>query len=189
MKMCKKINGLILTVALLVVSATADASFLIEPHMGYNISGSGDSPGVEYEYSGPQFGIRTGIQHLGAMGGLAFNKSSYDLKFKTAAGSVKTDVDRTEWGVFVGYNLPIMFRFWGAYYFSNKGEVTGGDYLGNTKEIGVGFTALPLLSINFAYRMTTFDEFESNSGTTRSLGNNDIDANEMVLSVSLPLTL
>jgi hypothetical protein len=189
MKMYKNFKGLILTVALLVATTSANASFLIEPHIGYNLSGSGDSPGVEYSYNGPQFGLRTGVQYLGVMGGLAFNKSSYDLEAKGGGATTKTDVDRTEWGVFAGYNLPIMFRFWGAYYFSNKGEVTGGDYLGNTKELGVGFTALPLLSINLAYRMTTYDEFETNSGTTNSLGNNEIDANEIVLSVSLPLTL
>jgi hypothetical protein len=189
MKVCKKFKGLILAVVLLAATTSAHASFLIEPHIGYNLSGSGDSPGVEYSYNGPQFGLRTGVQYLGAMGGLAFNKSSYDLEAKSAATTTKTDVDRTELGVFVGYNLPIMFRFWGAYYFSNKGEVSSGEYLGNTKELGVGFTALPLLSINLAYRMTTFDEFENNAGTKTSLGNNEVDANEVVLSISLPLTL
>lgn len=189
MKVYKNFKGLILSMALLVATTSVHASFLIEPHIGYNLSGSGDSPGVDYEYNGPQFGIRTGVQYLGVMAGLAYNKSSYDLEAKSGGATTTTDVDRTELGAFVGYNLPIMFRVWGAYYFSNKGEVSNGEFLGNTKELGVGFTALPLLSINLAYRMTTYDEFETNAGITSSLGNNEIDANEIVLSVSLPLTL
>jgi hypothetical protein len=189
MRMFRNLRGLLLSVALLIAATAANASFLIEPHIGYNLSGTGDSPGIEYEYNGPQFGLRTGVQSLGVMGGLTFNKSSYDLEAKATGSTVTTDVDRTELGAFVGYNLPIMFRFWGAYYFSSKGEVSNGEYHGNTKELGVGFTALPLLSINLAYRMTTYDEFENNAGTTTSLGNNEIDANEIVLSVSLPLTL
>lgn len=177
-----KLTGLILGLALMF--NTASASLLIEPHLAYNLSGSGSGwNNHEYDYNGPQFGARLGYQGLGLMTGLDYTRSSYDQKDKSLGVTVTESMTRNELGIFVGYNFPIMLRAWGTYYFTNTSEnAAGAEYSGNTKELGVGFTALPLLSINLMYRMVTFDEVNSISL------NDDINISEISLGVSLPLT-
>ncbi len=190
-KIVKKL-GLVLGLVLLtgvMAPKTASAALLLEPHIGYNLSGSGDAGATEYDYNGPQLGARIGWQNLGLMVGMDFTHSSFDLEAESSAGKTKTDMTRNELGLFAGYNFPILVRAWGAYYFTNtmKGGSPEVKYKGNTKELGVGFTGLPFLSINLMYRMVNHDEFESSAGNG-SL-NPDLDFNEIVLGVSLPFTL
>lgn len=174
---------------LLIASPAAKAALLIEPHLGYNVSGSGDanftSTYYEYNYSGPQFGARLGYQGLGLMAGMDYTHSSYDFESKFVGSASTESYGRNEIGVFVGYNFPILVRAWGTYYFSNKSENDAGNvrYSGNTKELGVGFTALPFLSINLMYRMVTFDKLNNSNLPS------EINLNEIVFGVSLPLTL
>jgi hypothetical protein len=170
------------------MSFAANANLLIEPHLGHNISGSGNSNGIDYKYHGTQYGLRFGGQYLGLMGGLDYNISSYTW-VQTPGGDDK--FDRTELGLFVGYNLPLMLRFWGAYYFTNSAKDTnasgrtavGAKYKGNTKELGVGFTMLPFLSLNLAYRNVSIDTKPT------GISGGDISNNEIVAGVSLPFTL
>nr|BDT28208.1 outer membrane beta-barrel protein [Bacteriovorax sp. HI3] len=191
MGICKNVKKLALVLGVVFLSAqTASASLLIEPHIGYNLSGSGDAGGVEYDYNGPQLGARIGWQNLGLMLGLDYTRSSYEQEAKSSTGTVKTDMKRNEFGVFAGYNFPILVRAWGAYYFSNTTKADNSintEYKGNTKELGVGFTGLPFLSINLMYRMVNFDEFESSAGNGSLSPERDFK--EIVLGVSLPLTL
>ncbi len=190
MKLYKNLRGLILVAGLaLGLSNTASASLLLEPHLGYNISGTGDQGSTEYDYNGAQYGLRVGYQNLGVMVGFDYTKSSAELETKTAAATTKDDVSRNEFGIFAGYNAPILLRAWAAYYFSNTMEFdrTGTEYKGNTKELGVGFTGLPFLSLNLMYRIVNFDEFKT--GAVEGNLNPDIDTKEIVLGVSLPFTL
>lgn len=179
--------GLVLASAIATISSS-EASLLIEPHIGYNLSGGGTSNAVKYDYNGAQYGMRLGGQYLGLMAGLDLTAGSYT--WEQAPGG-NDEFDRTEVGVFVGYNLPILLRVWGAYYFSSTAKdtnasgrtTTGAKYKGNTKELGAGFTALPFLSLNLVYRNVTID--------TKPVGiaGGDISNNEFVVGVSLPFTL
>ncbi len=172
--------------ALVLTINTASASFLLEPHVAYNLSGSGDgdisSVNHEYSYNGPQFGARFGYQGLGLMTGFDYTRSSFDLKDKASGVETTRSLDRNEFGFFVGYEFPILLRAWGTYYFVNSAEDSAGSkYSGNTKELGVGFTALPLLSVNLMYRLVSLDEVNSSA-----IGS-DINISEIVIGVSLPL--
>lgn len=183
-------NSLItlLILAITAFSSTVHASLLIEPHIGYNLSGSGTTSGVEYKYTNPEFGLRLGGQYLGFMAGFDYTTSAYTWE-QSPGGDDK--FDRGEFGVFVGYNFPILLRVWGAYYFTNTAEDTnatgrtpsGAKYEGSTKELGVGFTALPFLSLNLMFRNVVMDT--KPAGITSA----DIANNEIVLGVSLPFTL
>lgn len=188
----KHIKNSLIAFAILAItgltSITANASLLIEPHIGYNISGGGTSSSVEYKYTNPELGLRFGGQYLGLMAGFDYTASTYTWT-QTPGGDDK--FDRGEFGVFVGYNLPILLRIWGAYYFTNTAKdkdatgktATGAQFKGNTKELGVGFTALPFLSLNVMYRNVVF--------TTKpaAVTGGDISNHEVVLGVSLPFTL
>lgn len=163
---------------------SANASLLIEPHLGYIVSGKTTFQNNEWKYTGPQYGARLGVQYLGVMGGLAYTHSSYDLK----VGGAKEKTKQDEIGLFVGYNAPILLRAWVGYFPSAKAKLdSGSEFKGNTTELGLGFTALPFVSINLSYRMLSFDEVTA-SGLTGTL-NPEYDPKEIVLGVSLPFNL
>ncbi|MGZ3789500.1 MAG: hypothetical protein ACXVLQ_13310 [Bacteriovorax sp.] len=173
-------------------SVTASASLLIEPHLGYNVYGNADYRTALIKYNGPQYGARLGGQVLGFMAGLDYTHSTFTYKTTTPTFSGGEDEKkRDQIGVFVGYNLPLLFRAWFGYYFSDKVTQTkdgtyrsNGDWdKGHGTEIGVGFTGLPFLSLNLQYRMSTYDT--KNTGTL----NPSADTKEIVLGVSAPFTL
>jgi predicted porin len=176
-----KITGLILGLFLMVNAASA--ALLVEPHLGYNLASSGDGD----SYNGAQLGMRLGYQQLGLMAGLDFTRSTFDQDQTVNNATVSNQMERNEWGVFVGYNFPIFLRAWATYYFSNTTKATNSNFemSGNTTEMGVGFTALPFLSLNVIYRMINLDELKSSSATSTI----DKSNKEFVVGVSLPLTL
>lgn len=169
----------------LIFSVESQASFLVEPHVSFNLYSSGKEGGVDYSYNGTQYGLKLGYQQLGLMFGMDYKKSAFDLKTEGNGNNTKVAMKRDELGVFAGYEFPILVRAWGGYYFHNKmkGDSQGYEYSGNTKELGVGFTGLPFLSMNFIYRMVELDEAKTNGTATKI----DTSIKEYVVGVSLPL--
>ena len=131
------------------------------------------------------------------MFGLDYTKGTEaELEIQTTTTTVKQDADQSTLGLFVGYNLPVMLRAWAAYYLSTSielqsGAAVGDEYNGKGYGLGLGFTGLPFVSLNLEYRMMTFDELKDKSaGSTSTLsGTNEIDYNQLMLSVSLPLDI
>jgi hypothetical protein len=191
MSLVKKIKTILflLSFTTFIFAEKTQASLLIEPHLAYNLSGSGDAAAEVYDYSGPQYGLRLGFQYLGLMSGLDFTKSIYTLETKTLGTSSKADYDRNEFGVFLGYNLPVLLRVWGAYYFSGeaKNKQSGNKILGNSTELGIGFTGIPFLSLNLMYRMINNEKQVINGRTSAMAPKQDL--NEFVLGLSIPLNL
>ena len=184
MKAYKKFKITSLILGLFLMVNTASAALLLEQHLGYNLASSGDGE----SYNGAQLGMRVGYQQLGLMAGLDFTRSTFDQDQTVNNAKVSNEMERNEWGVFVGYNFPILIRAWAAYYFDNTTKATTSNFemSGNTTELGVGFTALPFLSINLMYRMINLDELKASNGATASM---DSSNQEFVVGVSLPLTL
>lgn len=176
------------------ITIQSHASLLLEPYLNYNF-GSGDRGTSEYSTSGPSFGGKIGYQNLGLMLGLDASMGSTDMEVKSPAGTTNYDMDNTRIGLFAGYDFPVLLRAWVGYFFKNSlefsktynGIASGDMYNGSAIELGVGFTPLPLLSVNIGYRMNTWDEYEAASGTTTSLTDN-VEINEIFVGVSLPLT-
>lgn len=167
-------------------SYSANASLLIEPHLGYNVTGDADYETNETKYNGPQYGARLGVQSLGFMGGLDYTHSSFTYKTTGAADSKQK---RDQLGLFVGYNFPVLVRAWVGYYFSDKTKDDDGSSTeGHGTEVGLGFTGLPFLSINLQYRMSTHDTGTSRSGAEAAI-NPEFETSEIVLGVSLPLNI
>lgn len=176
---------------ILLISQSAHAGVLLEPYLGYGI-GSGDRGNFDYSYNTPQYGARLGYQMLGVMGGIDYSMASFELEAenKTTGTTTKSDYKKNQLGVFVGYDFPLLVRAWGTYYVSANLEddiAPISKYSGGGYALGVGFTPLPLVSLNVEYRTFSYDEVETGS-TTASLDPN-FDLNEIFLSVSLPLDL
>ncbi len=175
-----KILALILTI---LFSQTAISSILVEPQLGYVVNHSADSQlnvtrngvtsstNVNASGTAAEIGGRVGLQFLGLMAGGSVVKGASDKGMLT--------------GVFVGYNAPILVRAWAAYHFKSEINYGSVETDGTSIELGAGFTALPLLSINLIYRKYSMDEFVING---LDYTTSDYAPTEIVLAVSAPLT-
>ncbi len=183
----------------LTAMSSSHAGLLVEPYLNFAF-GSGEStynsisdiPGG----SGVEIGGRLGGTFLGAMAGLDVAKGSLSNELKVGSTTYKDDYSKTRIGIFAGYEFPILLRGWAAYHFKNELESDGGLFAKNSKfngtsiEFGIGFTPLPLLCLNAGYRASTYDEFESSTGSTTALnGSNELTFSEYFVGVSLPLDL
>lgn len=192
-------------ISLLLLSFNAQAAFLIEPYLGYKAHASGDrnlaGAHTDYTYRGPTLGGRVGYQFLGLMAGLDYSASTFDLERETTTSGVTTttkdDYSQSTFGFFVGYNLPLLLRAWGAYYLSTSyedqdGTNKGQKFKGQGYGAGIGFTGLPFVSLNLELRRLQLDEFEDPTSTTSRVvkysGSASPEITEIFLSVSLPLT-
>lgn len=174
-------------------ACNANALLLVEPHLGLNISGTGHNstvPAKTFDYKGGQYGLKLGAQYLNAMAGLDYNHSS----FEQMTSGYKNSFGRKELGIFLGYNFPAVARFWTTYFFSNTATAenasglipTGAKYEGHTFEFGGGYSGIPYVSINFAYRLITLTKYIASGSTSSLTGNTEVNNTEMVLGVSFP---
>ena len=170
----------------LIFSVTTHAAFLIEPLAGLNLGDA--SPGsTDYSYSSPQIGARAGYTSFGLMLGLDYRKTlEYDRE--NDSNNTETKFENDQFGAFVGYQLPVLFRLWGTYYMSSNrdNQVNSNTLKGSGYGLGVGYTGFPFLSLNLEYISRSHDERENSNGTTVAI--NDFDSTDIVLSISLPLS-
>lgn len=204
-----------LLLLLLLLPQLAWAGFHVEPYLGYSfgesLSQKRGAQEFEWDSSYVDLGARLGYGMLGLSFGLDYNMTPGTRTFDQTAPSTGTGLN--EWtgsnmGVFVAYELPILLRVWGSYYFNSKLELdtdkdndgtneVGDEYSGSGMELGVGFTGLPFVSINLQYRMNSYDEFKNvSAGTTVNYPNTvagstteELKTNSILLSVSVPLDL
>lgn len=172
----------------------ANAGLLIEPVLGYNFSKL-DGYFDEKAY-GPSFGGRLGYQNLGFQLGLDVMKSSQNVD----DNKFKDKLSTTEYAAFVGFEFPILLRVYAGYIFAGSADTqvmadlglgagsqkykVEHDTITGTK-IGVGFTGLPFVDINFEYRKGSLKDGK--------IGGYDIeddqDYSTYMVGISLPFVL
>ena len=166
--------------ALMIAAPTAQAAVLLEPYVGYH-TGSYKWQGAgqeEVDMKGMSYGARLGYSSaIGFMVGADFMKGAWQ-----DSDTPKADIDLTDLGIFVGYDFPVMVRVYGVYGLSSKATAsyTGGetDIDGTSLKLGVGFTVLPLVSVNLEYYTSTLETDTSPAA--------EMDVAMYGLSVSLP---
>jgi len=180
---------LLLTTALVSVfyySEKANAGIHIEPLAGVILNGEFDGDGsFEGDLSGNVIGAKIGYRNLGLSLGLDIRRGSYNLDFEDFDDD---DYVSNECGVFIGYDLPILFRFWGTYHFAGEAERDDGDitlekFSGFT--VGVGYNLLPLISLNLEYFSKNYEEADIDGGGTSDI---DTEFTGLILGVSVPLS-
>ena len=172
-----------LTVAIvgLLLSITTFAGVSIEPLIGYNLATELDVGGGGKTYHGGN-----GI----AYGGKLAYEMNKDHGFSFGLDYLKNDVDMSdsdidkninadEWGVYVGFKLPALFKFYGEYIFSAYGDTEIEDRDRNLSggtgwKLGLGTTIIPFIDINLDYREISYDK---------------IDFSAVMLSASWPIHL
>lgn len=163
--------------ALFYFTKNANASLLIEPYFGANLAGKITKSGYDEKFTGTAMGARLGYQNLGFMMGLNFHKTELDV--------TKSDdnIKYTSYGAFLGYNFPALVRIWGEMIFSGSGDWGSSndvDSMGGYR-LGVGFTALPFVSINFEINKPKID--------FKTSGKKDYELDSYLLSISLPINI
>jgi hypothetical protein len=180
-------------------SSIVSASVLIEPHLSYAVVGDGDYNGSDNSYTGLGYGSRLGLKYHGFMMGGDYSASSLSYSEKSTTASRSINYDRSQIGAFVGFRFPLFLRIWYTYYLGDKltykttlsGWSTSGDYQkGTGDELGIGFTNLPFVSINFLYRHSTYKKYSS---ATATVGEQDLSpihkTTEYALGFSIPFSL
>ncbi len=189
----KKISRLVLLLALaLGHSVESQAALLIEPVVGYSFgkgtldmtvpAAPATNTSATRSSNGSSYGGRLGYQNFGFQLGLDYLASS----MKVSGDSFKT----SEFGGFVGYEFPILFRVYAGYVFSGTGTLATStqDYNfknGTGPKVGLGFTLLPLLDLNIEYRSIAYKEMDISNG----LATLKMDYNAVMVGLSLPFTL
>jgi hypothetical protein len=176
-------------------SNQSQAALLIEPVVGFNVGTKfdlkfDDFPAQNENFSGGKggaFGGRLGYQNFGFQLGLDYLKSSIDMN----SSYFKTNISLSEWAGFVGYEFPLFVRVYAGYIFSANGSTKKAASesvdlsKGTGSKLGVGFTGLPFVDINFEYRTGTINQM--------SYGGTDYDTeirySSLMLGLSVPFTI
>ena len=192
----KPISQVIVLLALFLGhSVQSHAALLIEPLVGFNLGSKfdfkfDDSPAQNENYSGGKggaFGGRLGYQNFGFQLGVDYLNSSIDMN----TSDFKTNISLSEWAGFVGYEFPLFLRVYAGYIFSANGSTKKSTSesvdlsKGTGSKLGLGFTGLPFIDINFEYRTGTINQM--------SYGGTDYDTeirySSLMLGLSVPFTI
>ena len=125
---------------------------------------------------GVGYGARLAYTQLGFMAGVDFGMRNLTYDKSGFEDSTNQDI-----GLLVGYEFPVLLRVWGAYLLDSSlkaedsSKITGSGF-----KLGVGYTAMPLVSINLEMINNTYDKV--GSATLSPKG----ELQTYMLSVSVP---
>lgn len=158
--------------------SVSQAGLLVEPYLGYETGTTQNSSG---KLDGSQLGLRLAYTAPVMFWAGIDATTGISATVKPDVGSSE-GVKRTTLAGVVGMDFPILVRAWVAYGFSNelKTETSNSKLKGSSYKVGVGFTGLPLVSLNLEYLSESFNDVD---GVTLSP---EFKNNSYVLSVSLP---
>lgn len=162
-------------VAVLGFASVSQAGLLLEPYLGYEMGKTKNTDGA---MDGSQYGLRLAYEApVFFWAGLDATMGSVTVKPDAGASS---DSKRTTIYGVVGVDFPILVRGWVAYGVSNQLKSDASTLKGSAYKVGLGFTGLPFVSLNFEYLNEKFNDAD---GATLSP---EFQNDTYVLSVSLP---
>lgn len=161
---------------ILLLSTVANADVLLDPYLGYVISGS-NTGGAKV--TGNDLGVRLGFNTLGFGLGIDATLSG---TYKYESSGVSTDATPSHQGVFVSYAFPILVRGYATYFVNSKLSSGAFTYKGTGTKIGVQFTGLPLVAIGLEVLTSKYTDLEF-SGSTVSISETETQTR---LAISAP---
>ncbi|MGB0454294.1 MAG: hypothetical protein ACPGJV_11340 [Bacteriovoracaceae bacterium] len=202
-----KSNGFkYLVLLFLMTSFSAHGLLYIDPYVGYAVQGTSKFQNslmnAEADYNSINYGLRVGVSSSPVAAGVQVDMGMGDYKWTdlTNGGECSDNCDEMDAqniGVFVNFDLPILFRAYGAFFPSakltdgndSKGQFQSGSELSGTgMMIGAGYTGIPFISLNLEYRTFTYDELKDNSGSSDLPvdGQSEVDLTQILFSISAP---
>jgi hypothetical protein len=172
-----------LLIAALAVSFSLQsfAGLLIDPYIGMGAS----KTVIEIEGATGTTDSTDSITSFGSRLGYSFLLISAGLDYEMAKVSGDNDADITNMSLFVGVDLPILFRFWAEYFVSSSLDIDDSTTDYDFKDgygLGIGFTGLPFVSLNLEIQTVNYTAEVLSKDVTFSNAST-------VFSVSLPLDL
>ncbi len=169
------------------LSITALADIYVEPSLGYNFGSyeaklTAPLPAAPGGTSGLGLGLKAGYSIATFFGGLdvQYNMLSSD---PDSASQPEDDLKETLIGISGGMDL-VLIRAWLGYYFSGSGKSDDVEFKsGSGFKIGVGYSLLPMVSLNAEYFITNYDDVTEASGFVQ-----EMDFKNLLVSVSVPLS-
>lgn len=162
-------------------TTTAKADIYLEPYLGY-LAGKWEMGASNKKMHGTQLGARVGYSMLGFAVG-----AEYEMGIQKDDASPSNDLTPGHLGAFASYEFPILVRVYGTLYpmakTKSKSSTATTTYEGKGVKLGVGFTPLPLLAVNFEMQTHTFDKNSAGSLT------DEMKMTVYGVNVSLPLNL
>lgn len=172
-----------LIVSIFVISSfslSAHAGLLLDPYVGFgNVTTTLDASSFSDDStdSASILGARVGYSMLLFSAGVDYQIASID------------SASRNNLSAFVGFDLPILLRVWAEYTLNSSFEDSDlSDAVDvafdSGYSVGVGFTGLPLVSINLEIEQTNYvyENFPV-------IGDIDVATAAYIVSVSFPLNL
>ena len=134
-------------------SSHATAIYL-EPYLGYHTN-------AEFKFSGNTESA-SGLTYGGRFGG-DYMKFIFGLDYMTGSwSSSRNTIVPSNIGLFAGYIFPEMMKVYLTYFFDEKYKFSGNnssvDYGGTEFKLGLGFTTLPVVTINIEYGFGTLNK-------------------------------
>lgn len=182
---------ILLSAVLLIGSFSAFSAINIEPFIGTTLTGSFENNDCESDcsddISGTFYGARASYGMMGFFGGVDVRMGTYEFD-DFAIGEIE---EEGRIALLLGYELPVLLRFWFTYALSNSLNAsiggTDAEYSGTDYSVGVGYNVLPMLSVNLEYTMLNLEEVDIEGNS--SPNDLDSDINTLLLSVSVPLSI
>lgn len=164
--------------SLLLLDSTASAGVLLDPYIGYAVSGNYGGGSV----SGYDLGLRLGLSNLGLSAGADVTLAGkYTYKSNTGSGDAKP----LHTGVFVSYTFPVLVRAYATYFVNSKVTTDTSIITGNGTKIGVQYTGLPLVAVGVELYSMNYSELET-GGVKLSTSGSETQTR---IAVSLPIVL
>ena len=161
------------------VAPSAFASVFIEPMVSYGF-GSGSMEGLSADYRGSLFGGKVGLSKLGVSVGGRFDMGN--LTAEEARGRT-IDTPHRAYGVFVGLDLPVLFRASFTYFLSSSQRV---EFPTPAQELDLEGTGYAVqIGFGFAFVAKIFIEYQKHIYDNA----HDDDAVWYTAGISLPIDL
>lgn len=165
--------------ALTLLSFSTHAGILIDPYIGYIVSGSTSTGDT---VTGSDMGARLGFTNMGlGFGADATVAGTHTYK----NGGVSTDSTRSNTGVFVSYHFPILVRGYATYFVNSKISSSTATLTGNATKLGVQYTGFPFIAIGVEYFNANYTELDS-AGVKSSVSRSE---SQTRLALSVPFNL
>ena len=178
------LKQLLFVLGIFVFGSQALAGFMVEPYLGYETGtfSTGSSGATNSDTTkGLVPGVRLGFS-APAIFWIALDES-LESGGKISSTPNELDYDRNNLFLDVGADL-VLIRLWGGYGFSNslstKSNGATSNFSGGTMlKAGIGFTFLPLVSLNFEYMTGSYGTYPTSLNSAKeTMG---------VASVSIPM--
>lgn len=181
---------IILTIAMISLFVYAEktrAGTLVEPWIGMHLNSNMDNSilSEKKDLSGTAVGGRLGFQNFGFMLGLAAKKGTFTIDDVTT----NDELEYTQYGLFAGYDFPILLRVWIESILGGSGSTNtdSGEFTSvSGSNIGIGYKAFPFVSLNLEIGNATYKGYEFDDGTT---SNRSAKISTYLFSISIPLAL